>query len=480
MKACIPNICLRLGAVAFGLVAATASAAVEYQVVDLGTLGGTRSTAQGINDRGQVVGWSKDEAGRTQAFLWQNGTMAGLGFLPGGTSSVANAINNDGAVTGYSYVSPTNYHAFLYISNNLTDIGTLGGPNSQGRGINSRGDIVGSSWLATNSPNNSDPETFIWRHNQFIHIPPFGGNDRSCDGYGINHEGRISGISFLYSPNPRWWGYVWHDSNGNGSNEWSEMKLLGSLAPKDSGGEYSGANDLNDIGQVVGWTGITSVKPDPVHAFLITASNEQWKIPDSSINPANALMQDLGALESPTNSSSAKAINNQTWIVGSSSTSSGTNQAFLWRNGVMTNLNQLIVPSSGWVLTNATGINEHNEIVGSGLYQGQQRAFLLRQEGRVTHVDPVVQTSFWIYTNALDEVVTQIVEQVEAQVLHWSGIWGTNTDMPRVFTVESCDALPASNWAPCVPTAQWPIVENYWTNADFGAVSTRFFRVRAH
>ena len=43
----------------------------------------------------------------------------------------------------------------------------------------------------------------------------------------------------------------------------------------------------------------------------------------------------------------ANALNNQTWIVGTSTTGSGTNHAFLWRNGAMQNLNDLIAIEFG-------------------------------------------------------------------------------------------------------------------------------------
>ncbi len=451
----------------------------EYIVVDLGTLGGTRSEALGVNDRGQAVGWALDAAGRTNAFLWQNGTMTSLGFLPGGSNSVAKAINNNGDITGYSYVSATNYHAFLYITN-MVDIGTLGGPNSHGRAINNQLDITGSSWLATNTrPNNSTPVCFVCRNNEFILVPPFS-TWNSCDGYGINETGRICGSTHVYSPNGRWWGFVWNDDNQNMTNEYGEMKLLGSLAVKDSGGEYSGAMDINDMGQVVGWTGITNTV-FPRHAFLVTPSNGNWKLPSASaINPTNTLMQDLGALDSPVNNSYAYAINNQTFIVGDSGTSSGTNNAFLWRHGVMTNLNYLIASNSPWVLTTATGINKHNEIVGSGILYGQQRAYMLRQGGRIVAVDSIFQADDpWVYTNEASVVVTQIPAHVEAQVLRWAGTWGDDPDIPRVFTVEYCDALQTHNWIPFSPASQWPITVNFWTNSDFTPFRMRHFRVHA-
>ena len=158
----------------------------------------------------------------------------------------------------------------------------------------------------------------------------------------------------------------------------------------------------------------------------------------------------------------------------------GTNQAFLWRYGAMENLNDLIATNSGWVLTEAAGINEHKEIVGSGLHHGQPRAFLLRQGGRITHVDKIVQTTnFWVYTNDFGDVVTQAVEEIQTHVLQWAGIWGTNANASHVFTVEYCDALQDHVWKPFYPTNQWPTGNNIWTNSDYGAVSMRFFRVRA-
>jgi probable HAF family extracellular repeat protein len=48
---------------------------------DLGTLGGSKSDAIAINERGQIVGVSEVKYPRSHAFLWQNGKMTDLGAL---------------------------------------------------------------------------------------------------------------------------------------------------------------------------------------------------------------------------------------------------------------------------------------------------------------------------------------------------------------------------------------------------------------
>lgn len=447
--------------------------AQEYQIHHLDTLGGDSSAALGVNDWGQVVGVAEDSNGRQQAFLWAKGTMHPLGFLPGGTTSVATAINNRGDITGYAYVSATTYHAFLYSAGTMKDIGTLGGPNSVGRGINAWGEIAG--WAQRT--NSADPRAFVWRSNQMIHIPPFS-TAFSSEGNGINEHGEVCGINHVFSPNPRWWGYVWADANANEVHDVGEMQLLGSRAPKNSGGEYSAALAINDVGQTVGWTGVTNTFL-PHHAMLVTASEGKWKLPsNSNIDPTNLLMVILGTLDGPEQNSQATAINNRGWIVGFSTVSSGTNQAFLWRDGIMANLNDLIESGSGWVMTNATGINENNEIVGSGLYQGQSRGFILRQEGRIANFQSIIMNHDIVVTNDLGDVVTQEVSTITGQTLHWSGIWGSDTNFSPAFTVESCETLPSSNWVPVAPTSQWPTTSTVWTNLDLEGTPIRFFRIR--
>lgn len=59
----------------------------RYTVTDLRTLGGTLGAAQGINDRGWVVGFATLPGDQIQhSFLWIDGVMTDLGTLGGPNS----------------------------------------------------------------------------------------------------------------------------------------------------------------------------------------------------------------------------------------------------------------------------------------------------------------------------------------------------------------------------------------------------------
>jgi probable HAF family extracellular repeat protein len=78
----------------------------------------------------------------------------------------------------------------------------------------------------------------------------------------------------------------------------------------------------------------------------------------------------------------AHDINDLGWVVGELNPAGGAGpkQAFLWRNGVLTNLNDLVPDDAGWNLEVAFAVNTAGQIVGYGTKNGQQRAFLATPE----------------------------------------------------------------------------------------------------
>ena len=98
----------------------------------------------------------------------------------------------------------------------------------------------------------------------------------------------------------------------------------------------------------------------------------------------NGVFTDLGTLGGA--SSDARGLNEVGDVVGTAQNAAGQPRAFLLRNGdtEMIDLNTLVAPGTGWVLESAAGIgdggtgeNRNGQIVGYGSFNGKRRAFLL-------------------------------------------------------------------------------------------------------
>lgn len=173
-------------------------------ITDLGTLGGNHSyTFGGINNLGQIVGWSHTASYKFRAFFKQNNSpMGNLGTLPGGDYSIARAINDSGQIVGGSDNASGQSRAFLYNNGAMTDLGTLGGSNSNACGINNLGQIVGESKTAS-----GETHAFYYFANEMFDLGTLGGTYSSAKA--INNSGQIIGSSktasgqthaFVYEP----------------------------------------------------------------------------------------------------------------------------------------------------------------------------------------------------------------------------------------------------------------------------------------
>src|SRR2546426_26470 len=270
------------------------AAQIRYSVIDLGTLGGTASSAYGINNSRQVVGFAKTAGDAvTHGFLWQNGTMTDL-QIPGGGQSAAYGINNPGQAVGYAVLPTGETHAFLWQNGTPTDLGTLGGAVSYAYGINNLGQVVGYSQTTPASDGRSFLHAFLWQNGVMIDLGTIDGVT------GINNSGqRVGHVSTLQNTTK------------------TDRHPLGSVT--------SVAYGINDSGQVVGSAWISSI------AF----------------------------------------------------------RAFLSERGLMSDLNDMIDPNSGWIPLSATDINDKGEIVGYGRHNGQDHAYLLTTAPTITspHAD---------------------------------------------------------------------------------------------
>jgi probable HAF family extracellular repeat protein len=184
-----------------GAQAQDATVGPSYTVKDLGTLGGPSSSALGINDAGQVVGFASTSEGVAHAFLYERSAtpqMQDLGTL-GGNYSSAWDINDAEQVVGNSDTSIFPYnHAFLYersATPQMQDLGTLGGNTAGAHDINDAGQVVGVSTTSSGSFHAFLHERSATPKMQDLNslIPPHSGWSLE-EARAINQRGQIVGL----------------------------------------------------------------------------------------------------------------------------------------------------------------------------------------------------------------------------------------------------------------------------------------------
>jgi probable HAF family extracellular repeat protein len=240
-------------------------------MTDLGTLDGNSSRAYGINDNGQVVGYSDTAtSGYFHAFVTDaSGQMTDLGTL-GGNSSYAYGINNNGQVVGEATSSSGPVHAFVSdgTSGSMIDLGTLGGNYSYALGINDSGQVVG---YATTDSSNYYSHAFVSDGSgSMTDLGTFGGNYSYAQA--INDSGQVVGYAYTSSG----FSHAFVSDGTPGS-----MTDLGTL-----GGNLSFAYGINDSGLIVGNSGSLGFLYDPTTTTMTDLNNlidpaSGWTITDA-------------------------------------------------------------------------------------------------------------------------------------------------------------------------------------------------------
>ena len=290
--------------------------------------------AHGINDLGQVSGYAK----KSKSFPYRrsiSGSMKNLGLLPGHEEGYAHGINDLGQVVGYTQLDGGyQSQAFLYTDGvGLTGLGSLDGFESKAFGINNLGEVVGASCVS----DKYHQHAFLY--NELTGMEDIGmlpGHTVSS-AYDINDRGQIVGLSALYG-NTNYRAFLY-------SEDTKEMIDLGTL-----GGNSSVANAINNSGVVVG----NSRTADGYeHAFMYS--------------------EDLGMIDLGTvgdyKESFALGINDSGQIVGYLLDRANRNyeEMFLYSDGVMMVIQDLMPDEPDWYLARATAINNSGQITGWGV-----------------------------------------------------------------------------------------------------------------
>jgi probable HAF family extracellular repeat protein len=336
----------------------------NYTVTDLGTLGGTFSQGEGVNNKGWATGFATLPGDLNQhGFLWRHGALIDLGTL-GGPNSNAFVPNEKGVIPGFSETSTPDplgedvcgfgTHLIclpvLWTGGHIAPLPILGGNNGQAYVINQRGQAGGFAENPNLDPTCSTAtlqvRAVVWQEGNIIRqLNPLPG-DISTLGGGINDLGDVPAGSGSCSSGILH-ALLWqHDGT---------VTDLGNLG----GTTNNNAFGINDRDQV---TGFSNLPGDTMHhAFLWTKESG---------------IQDLGTLPGDV-LSETESINDKGQVPGVSCDINFNCRAFMWQNGVMTDMNTLIPPNSPLYLLAVYDINQVGQVVGIAMTRtGELHAFL--------------------------------------------------------------------------------------------------------
>jgi probable HAF family extracellular repeat protein len=402
----------------------------RYRMIDTGTLGGPISSLghegeRDLNNRGTLVSLADTAIPQPQEFgcfftldcfvahtvEWRDAMLMDVGALARGTdSSGPTWISDSGLISGFSengfidsLTGLPEISATLWKEGSVINLGTFGGNNGGAFAVNNRGQVVGGAATALIDPFPSaffvpfgvqQSRAFLWQNGSKEDLGTLGGPDAMA--LFVNDRGQVAGLSYVDSnanPNtgiPTIHPFLW---------EKGEMKDLGTIG----GTLVSEINHLNESGELVG--SMFTAGNAMIHAFLWdgrklrdigtlggTFGNAIWVndagtvvgVAQESSGDFHAfiwkdgVMSDLGVAVGD-QCSIAYAINTRGQIVGSSGDCSnfGIN-ALLWDRGELINLNAFVPAGSGVQLTEAVAINDRGDLGVQGvLPNGDLHAFLL-------------------------------------------------------------------------------------------------------
>jgi probable HAF family extracellular repeat protein len=328
---------------------AVPSIAQTFTVTDLGTLSGNRvSKAYALNNAGVAAGTSSNPTAAI-AVMFSGGKATSISTLQSSVS-VATAINGSSQIVGWnSFNSNPSFdpQAFLYSTGSMKNINSpsLFPSGTEALGINSYGTVVGTGYITS-----SNFHAFLYSGRQMKDIGPPGAYQASA--VAINTAGQILGGYSL-------------TSGAGGEFLYSNGQMTTLPVPAGSSGVSAFA--ISDNGVIVGAVYFSSGAPAHAARF----SNGVWT--------------DLGAIPGA-GSSTAKAINIAGQIVGTAVFAQtqyhppkpGKHVPFISTTGGLIDLNTLIPSGTGFILTDAVGINDSGQILcDANNASGDERAVLL-------------------------------------------------------------------------------------------------------
>jgi len=257
----------------------------------LGTLGGGQSRAYGINDSGQVTGYSDIASGNSveHAFIFKDGVFTDIGAALVSAETLAFTINASGQVAGFASSNTSTRGAFLYDNGFFLFFQQRGGAED----VNDRGEVVGGM----GGNDDGSGRAFLYSHGAVQDLGMLNGGTYAR-AFAINNLGQIVGVSgpsFFFSDGQRAFIY----SGG-------VMQDLNALIPTVPDRVLTSAADINDAGQIVANGQINGED----HGFLLTPT-QPMLLAESNSNKA-IVVQSVMFLRDPFTVTTTHNLSNDT------------------------------------------------------------------------------------------------------------------------------------------------------------------------
>jgi probable HAF family extracellular repeat protein len=230
--------------------------------------GATATSAEGINDSGQIAGYYQDGSGAFHGFLYSGGVFSSIDApFSGAFMTQVLGINNSGQIVGAYHTSFSNIYGFVLSGGVFSPVAYPGATQSGPGAINNNGDMVGSFATAACCVQFG----FLYSAGTYtsLDVPPV--FDQAA--YGINDSGQIAGF------------YI-----ANNDSTFTQHGFLdsgGAFTPIDfPGATATLAHGINNAGQIVGYWFSGS---GPYHGFLDNGALSSIDYPSAAQTAAEGI-----------------------------------------------------------------------------------------------------------------------------------------------------------------------------------------------
>ena len=239
---------------------------MTYVFAAIGVPGATSTSVGGVNDFGLIAGSYTDHAGHSHGFVDNHGSFTTID-VPGAAGTVATGLNNFGEIVGHFFDKSGHEYGFLDNHGHFTTLDVPGSLATDAAAINDWGQVAGTYQAPASGPSHDglqpQPTSNVFEYSggaftTLVHGSNYGiGGISAPRAGGINDRSQVVGTTERAPAN---FPYGWLYDHGTTRTVPDPSALP----------QYTiafGANGINNLGQVVGYTAGTATGASSENRF---------------------------------------------------------------------------------------------------------------------------------------------------------------------------------------------------------------------